>query len=57
MNHKESILNLAKNIDLNYVNLGEKLYTAMMEMAKLEKRDFTSSIWVSLYYQISFCNH
>lgn len=44
MNHKESILNLAKNIDLNYINLGEKLYSAMMEMAKVDKRDFTSSI-------------
>jgi hypothetical protein len=41
---KEAILNLAKYIGLNYLNLGERLYDAMIEMAKLDKRDFTSSI-------------
>lgn len=29
-NQKDSILNLAKNIGLNYYNLGEKLYDAML---------------------------
>ena len=44
MNNKDQILNLAKYIGLNYINLGEKLYEAISEMAKIEKRDFNVSI-------------
>jgi hypothetical protein len=43
-NEKEKILNLAKYIGLNYVGLGEKLYEAMVEMARTDKRDFPSSL-------------
>lgn len=43
-NQKDSILNLAKYIGLNYTNLGEKLFNAMLQMSKGEKRDYTTSI-------------
>lgn len=36
-NEKDKVLNLAKEISVNYLGLGERLYDAIMQMIKSDK--------------------
>lgn len=48
-NDKEKILNIGQYVGMSWIGMGEKLFSAMMQLSH-PQRDFNTSIWPSLFF-------